>query len=366
MMSVIETEPSLESLALEAIQKAFSVAVRQVAQADSFCIYGAGEVGRILLDLCQQKGVLPDAFLDDLASEHSIAGIPVHPVKEGVEAFQPTTILLATIRSPERMRISLDELGFTGELASVRDANAHLRAPHSSFIITPKEQIQSFHNAQQGKRAFVIGNGPSLLKTDPRRLMKRGDVTFAANNIFLLDGFEPTYYTAIDRVLTQDRAEQINALPWTKFFPHLVSGWITNGVFLKASQRDWPEAFSTDISECLEIDFTVTFSLLQIALYMGCNPVYLIGVDHTYTIDERKQVQEGRIITSLDDDPNHFHPGYFGKGYRWTSPPMEKLEACYQLAAEAYQTQGRELYNATAGGALEVVPRVNFEDLLDS
>lgn len=71
------------------------------------------------------------------------------------------------------------------------------------------------------------------------------------------------------------------------------------------------------------------------------------------------------MLTSLDSDPNHFHPGYFGKGHRWTSPPpREKLDACYQLARKVYEEHGRRLFNATAGGALEVLPRVDFGDLL--
>ncbi len=38
--------------------------------------------------------------------------------------------------------------------------------------------------------------------------------------------------------------------------------------------------------------------------------------------------------------------------------------ACYRKALEVYRQHGRELFNATAGGALEELPRVDFESLL--
>lgn len=356
----------LGALARKAVESAFSVALRMLEQDDVFCIYGAGDVGALLFAFCSERGLQPAAFLDDLSEMTSFCGIPVCRVQAGVEEFHPDGIVLGTIKATDRMRRSLSALHYQGGVYTVQDANAHLRSPHQSYVVTPPEEIQVFRNKHAGRRAFVIGNGPSLLKTDPRRLMAQNEITFAANNIFLLEGFKPTYYTAIDRVLTQDRASEINALPWTKFFPHLVSGWITNGIFLKATRRDWPEAFSEDISTCLEIDFTVTFSMLQIALYMGCNPVYLIGVDHTYAVTAEQCHRDGGILTSVSSDPNHFHPGYFGRGYRWSKPRMEPLEACYQVAWDAYKAHGHEIYNATAGGALEVLPRVDFESLINS
>ncbi len=361
--STIGLPPELGTLALQAVEYAFAPSLAILAKAKSFCLYGAGEVGVLLFHLCQSRGLQPLAFLDDLQNATECCGIPVCPIHEGILRFQPEAILLATLRATERMTQNLNALPYHGKILHTRDSNAHVRSPHCRYVVTPKAVLRQFHNRHQGLRAFVIGNGPSLCKTDPRQLTN--DITFAANNIFLLDGFKPTYYTAIDRVLTQDRAQEINALPWVKFFPHLVSEWITNGHFLNAIHADWPTNFSTDISEFIEIDFTVTYSLMQIAFYMGCTPVYLIGVDHSYAIDSSQCYQEGRILTSVAEDPNHFHPSYFGKGRRWTSPPpMEKLDACYRKASGIYLQHGRRLFNATAGGRLDVLPRVSFESLL--
>ena len=357
-----ETKESLGALALQAVEKAFAPSLAILKHEPSCCIYGAGEVGRLLLFLCRQQGIQPLAFLDDLTSSTLCCGIPILRVKDGIEKMNPSVILLGTLRATHRMLRNLEAVPYTGRILNTLDPHAQVRSPHCSYAVTPKVEIRAFHNRHLGQRAFIIGNGPSLLKTDPRRLA--GEVTFAANNIFLLEGFTPTYYAAIDRVLTQDRAKEINALPWVKFFPHLVSEWITNGYFLNAVHAEWPTHFSTDISDFIEIDFTVTYSLMQIAFYMGCNPVYLIGVDHTYRIDPEQQHQDACVLTSLGHDPNHFHPNYFGKGYRWHKPRMAPLEACYKRALQVYRQYNRTLCNATAGGALQVLPRVDFESLL--
>lgn len=357
-----KSRKDLSGLALTAIEKAFAPSLALLEKEPCFCIYGAGEVGQLLFYMCQARGLKPAAFLDDLVSLETSCGLPVLPVKAGIEQLQPSAILLATIRATERMIKNLQSVPYQGRILNTWDSNAQVRSPHCNYKLTDKAIIKKFYNMHKGKRAFIIGNGPSLLKTDPRRL--KGEITFGCNNIFLLENFTPTYYAAIDRVLTQDRAKEINALPWVKFFPNLVSEWITNGYFLNAIHAEWPTNFSTDISEFIEIDFTVTYSLMQIAFYMGCDPVYLIGVDHTYKVDSQQSYLEANVLTSTADDPNHFHPDYFGKGYRWHKPRMEPLKACYRKALEVYRQHGRELFNATAGGALEELPRVDFDSVI--
>ena len=85
----------------------------------------------------------------------------------------------------------------------------------------------------------------------------------------------------------------------------------------------------------------------------------------TYRVDDRENHREDFVLTSLGNDANHFHPDYFGKGYRWHKPRMEPLAACYRKALEVYQAHDRELFNATAGGALTELPRVDFESIIN-
>ena len=329
----------------------------------SVAIYGAGHAGQYLAAFLREAGKQPVGFLDDFCPTQEIDGLPVFGLEKGLACWNPSCIVLGTMVAGERMSKHLKGLGYRGKILLLRDVHAAQKKSYAMRSrVSARDLIQLFHNRHEGRRAFIIGNGPSLLKTDPRRL--KNEITFACNNIFFLEGFEPSYYVAEDRVLTQDRADIINALPWIKFFPDVTAGWLDNGIFLRSDLRQWPETFSTDLMEGVEFGFTVTYMMLEIAFYMGCNPVYLIGVDHNYVVDEKQHTRVGTVLTSLKDDPNHFHPDYFGKGYRWHDPKVERMEASYRLAKTTWNTHGRSIYNATAGGRLEVFDRIDFETLI--
>jgi hypothetical protein len=97
---------------------------------------------------------------------------------------------------------------------------------------------------------------------------------------------------------------------------------------------------------------------------MGFQEVYLIGFDHSYKIPMDAALDTQRKeITSQSDDPNHFDPSYFGKGYRWHDPAVERMETAYRRAREAFAANGRKIMNATVGGQLNVFERVKYEDL---
>ncbi len=48
---------------------------------------------------------------------------------------------------------------------------------------------------------------------------------------------------------------------------------------------------------------------------MGFSEVYMIGFDHNYIIPKDAEITNNDVsILSTSDDPNRFHPDYFGKG----------------------------------------------------
>ena len=64
---------------------------------------------------------------------------------------------------------------------------------------------------------------------------------------------------------------------------------------------------------------------------MGFSEVYLIGVDHSF--DTKGKANQ--TVVSTGDDPNHFSPEYFGKGFRWQLPDLDVRNA-YRLANPTY------------------------------
>ncbi len=101
---------------------------------------------------------------------------------------------------------------------------------------------------------------------------------------------------------------------------------------------------------------------LQLAFYMGFSDVYLIGMDFSYHIPESAKI-EGLSIESTEDDCNHFHPDYFGKGKKWHDPQLEQVLKNYEMANMVFKWSGRKIWNATAGGNLELFDRVDFNTL---
>ena len=110
----------------------------------------------------------------------------------------------------------------------------------------------------------------------------------------------------------------------------------------------------------------MTYTCLQLAAYFGFEEIYLIGVDANYVIPSDAELSGASRVKEIDmesDDPNHFHPDYFGKGKRWHEPNVDVMIEAYEEAKRACNAKGIKITNATVGGKLEVFPRVAFESL---
>lgn len=222
------------------------------------------------------------------------------------------------------------------------------------------ERMLPLKDRHRGERCFIIGNGPSLKDTDLTLL--KNEVTFGLNRIYLLFdemGFSTTYFASVNRLVIEQCAHDIVKVPCPKFI-----GWhcrdlveFTDDMMFLLSR---PEvAFRTDITGGVVEGATVTYVALQIAYYMGFDKAVLVGVDHSFTTRGRPH----RAIVSKGDDPDHFDPQYFGKGFRWQLPDLETSEQAYRLAREHFERAGREIVDATIGGKLQVFPKIDYHNL---
>lgn len=221
-----------------------------------------------------------------------------------------------------------------------------------------------------GRRAFLIGNGPSLKKLDLSLL--QDEITFGVNAIYLNEsdmGFLPTHYVVEDTFVAEDRAEEILRLEGPeKWFGNYLkyclgsadANWL-NVLMDYREYRGFPH-FSTDALRAVWVGGTVSYVCMQLAYFMGVRELYLVGFDHSYKIPE-SGIKKGNEILSTADDPNHFHSDYFGKGYRWHDPRVDRMEQAYVRAKAVYEADGRQICNASAGGALEVFERVDYGSL---
>ncbi|MEL6361291.1 MAG: glycosyltransferase [Pseudomonadota bacterium] len=261
-----------------------------------------------------------------------------------------------------------------GQPSSVFEPAPLIISRDESFYQTPDhDAIVQLKDKWRGERCVIIGNGPSLNELDLTLL--QGEYTFAVNGIFYKRedmGFDPTFYVVEDSSVMKENLDAIKDYSATyKLFPTIYRKlhdqtettaffMMNRGFYEEASPSFCVPRFSEDAARRVFCGQSVTHINLQLAYYFGFYEVYLIGMDFSYVIPESAK-QKGDIITSTEDDPNHFHPAYFGKGKTWKDPKLHRVKLNYELARDIYAADGRKILNATKGGALDVFDRVDFE-----
>lgn len=223
-----------------------------------------------------------------------------------------------------------------------------------------RERLGAFQNIHAGRRCVIIGNGPSLNKMDLSFL--EHEICFGMNKIFLLFDkwkFRPTYYASVNPLVIEQSADEILKLPCPKFLSRNGFRFFDDPGDMNFINTHTRWEFSLDPRNGLHEGWTVTFFALQLAYYMGFSEVVLIGVDHYFVTpgDPNKEV------VSQGDDPNHFHPDYFGKGKNWNLPDLERSEQSYRMAKAAFEAAGRRIIDATFEGKLTVFPKADYRNL---
>ena len=250
------------------------------------------------------------------------------------------------------------------------------------------QQLKSYRNTFSGDRCFIMGNGPSLNETPLENL--EDEYVWGLNRCHLLFdriSWRPKFIAAVDDVVIPDIADEFQDVITTYpdisfFFPEdfyrrevLASN--TNVSWFRHRPMDPLQGasgyFSYNVACYLRVPHTVSITALQLAAYMGFNPIYLIGCDTSYTIPENVDAEgttfdpasgdkiEGYVITSkTNNDPNHFTPEYFGAGSKWHHPNVKGMLFGYQMAKECCERRGIDVFNATIGGGLDVFSRIDF------
>ena len=223
--------------------------------------------------------------------------------------------------------------------------------------------IYDFEDLHKGGEVVIIGGGKSIAGLDLNRIQLP---TIGMNNIFLT-GYTPTYYCVEDWLVATDRQKEIEAVQTHRFYGSHLRDILHDGIwinsYMKTKYSNFPH-FSEDLNELYYTGGTVTYMALQIAFWMGFKTVYLIGIDHDYRIPKgyAERLRED-IFVATEEDPNHFDPEYFGKGFRFHDPKPQRMEKAYQKAKLVFEENGRIIYNATEGSKLEIFEKVPFDSI---
>jgi len=222
-----------------------------------------------------------------------------------------------------------------------------------------KKTFEKFHTERVKDTCIIVGNGPSLNKTD-LSLLENQDV-FISNYAFLNPNLiKYAKYIAVTNYLVAEQgSHQFNLLENVrKLFPYWLGYCINeddNTFFFNSVGY---AEFSKDINTNVSWRSTVSFFQMQIAYWLGYKRVLLIGFDHSY--DQKSSAQEGDILLCDEDDKNHFDPRYF-KGKLWQAADVKNMEAMYLLVKQAFEEDSRDIVNCTVGGYLDVFRRSDLK-----
>jgi len=220
------------------------------------------------------------------------------------------------------------------------------------------------------RRAFVLGNGPSLNKVPLERL--KPEVTFAVNRIHLIyprTSWRPTFWVSADRSQYGRQGDDIEF--------HVLQGYpcyIRKDMFkdVRFYDPEWGENPLPDtvnlFDHCghIQVDRNPSTGwhlplfcsmagsvsvAMQLAFQMGYDPVYLVGCDGRYSPNK----------------VNHFDADYVN--YDMYSEERVKmtlanLAAGHKHARDAFAKAGRSLFNATEGSAITAHPTVDLMEVL--
>ena len=235
----------------------------------------------------------------------------------------------------------------------------------------------AFKDKHKGQPAFVIANGPSLATQDITNL--KDQITFVINGFWKHDAvlkWQPTYYSLIDISFFN------NSLPTTNFYKNmnerihsstffvpLYRGFdaVHAHGFLPADRTYYTVCLgknrsSNDLTGIVQGFGSVSALALSEAIYMGCSPIYLLGFDHDYLVNR-----------GVD---RHFYKGGTIPGHKLTNIPLVDrnpyddemranlgLWANYRSLKKIAEGKGLQILNCTAGGYLDVFPRLEYESV---
>lgn len=227
------------------------------------------------------------------------------------------------------------------------------------------ERLRYLH---KGQRCVILGNGPSLRGDDLTSL--QGEVTFAANKIYLLykdTPWRPTYYNVEDELVAvqndRDIVSRVGPVRKAFFRREFRTRFaeMANTLFYDDwhNYRPFPR-FSTDPATGMFWGSTVTYINLQLAYWMGFEEIYFIGMDFSFLTP--KTFEKDGLLRG-GGEINHFSPEYRKVGERWNQPNLDLQLRAFEYGRDWLNSRGVKVFNATRGGKLEVFPRVSFDDV---
>lgn len=235
-------------------------------------------------------------------------------------------------------------------------------------------------NRHQGRRCFIVGNGPSVRQIDLSRL--QGETVFSVSNGYLHEGYAtmaPAYHCVPQ--ITYGRMTEADVVSWFREMELSIGNaelflneteltlvrkyglFATRKVHYLALQGNFDELNDMqiiDIARPVPRVESVPIMSLMIAIYMGFQEIILLGMDHdswrsgyyNYAFQPKATsgkdfsvTDQGRILTQNFD----------------TFQSLARLWRQYRHLARVASAHKIKIVNASPGGELDEFPREPLE-----
>lgn len=221
-------------------------------------------------------------------------------------------------------------------------------------------KIKNLRNKYKSKRCFIACTGPSLTISDLEML--KDEYVFGMNSIALIHDktdWVPDFYGIQDlRVFEKIKESVLSTHNGIIFAPYGLKKnfntpdnwvyWHMCGSYHLFEMTYIGKYFTKFSNECyvrIYDGYSIAYSLLQIAMYMGFDEIYLLGADCSYLGKQQHFIETG-----------HYDPSF--------KEMTQKLLSSYSTAKKYAELHGIKIFNATRGGCLELFPRVQLEEII--
>ncbi len=254
-------------------------------------------------------------------------------------------------------------------------------------LVVKNSELKDIH---KGKRCFILGSGTSIKKENLKKL--KNEIVFALNNFYVHEDFSEIMSGNIEKYyMTAPIHSPQTEKEWKEWFEDMEKYMPNNINMLFGINRDdinikyifdkykifkhhkinwyyagkkfFYESFdksAMDITRAIYEGEAVSIYSLIVALYMGFDEIYLVGMDHDYFLYNDES--EMRMYSSAKHQKNEFARTFGNMFYINEFLRQYKIFSKYKIFDDNYSCK---IFNTSSSSLLKVFPKVKFEDLFD-
>jgi hypothetical protein len=195
-----------------------------------------------------------------------------------------------------------------------------------------------------GRRAFILAGGPSLSGFSFDCI--KDELTIGVNKSY--EAFPTTINYSMDEKFLKLASQTTQ---WKQYKGHKVNIKLGSNHYhdpdVKYVTRLKEKTLSFDLEKGIYTGNNSGFGAMMLAVCLGANPVYLLGVD-----------------LKIQKDKTHWHEGYPKQNIRAVERSCLRFKKCFEEFAPILQKEKIEIYNLNPDSELKCFPFKSIEEVL--